>query len=345
MTDAKRDGPAQELGFPLSKEESNGFADRSAALGGVLSGGEATRIVAAYEREDQRAIEEQGRFFSVATRLNRTVMVTAGVGALILALGVLQPWLQQHVYPRFDQVISWIVAALGFFGLLVGGYAAALLYELNAGDLAREWMQSRARAEQLRREYFDRVVAHAATADSATQDAALDLVTKHLLQDQLTYFAQRGKRHEAAAGHWLRLAAFATGVATVGVTAGGMVGAVGGPWLLAIAALGAIGTAVVSFAASQEAIGQERERAQRFRNNVDALELLARQIEDVRGAIGRGATDALVTFTTAINQQLSLELGRFLGGGESIRASITKLSQQIEKSREGKHDGAPKPPS
>jgi hypothetical protein len=100
--------------------------------------------------------------------------------------------------------------------------------------------------------------------------------------------AERGKRHEAAAGHWLRLAAFATGIATVGVAAGGMVGAVGGPWLLAIAALGAIGTAVVSFAASQEAIGQERERAQRFRNNVDALELLARQIEHERGAIGRG---------------------------------------------------------
>ena len=236
------------------------------------------------------------------------------------------------------------MAALGFFGLLIGGYAAALLYELNAGDLARDWMQSRARAEQLRSEYFDRLVAHAATADSRTQDAALDLVTKHLLQDQLNYFAKRGKRHEAAAGHWLRLAAFATGVASVGVAAGGMVGAVGGPWLLAVAALGAIGTAVVSFATSQEAIGQERERAQRFRNDVDALELVARQIDDVRGAIGRGSAEALVTFTAAINQQLALELGRFLEGGESIRASITKLSQQIEKSREGKEDGAPEAP-
>ena len=344
MTDAKGDGPAKKPGFPLSKEDSDGFAGRSAALGGFLRGGEAARIVAAYEREDRRAIEEQGRFSNVATRLNRTVLVTAGIGALILALGVLQPWLQQHVDPRFGNVISWVVAALGFFGLLVGGYAAALLYELNAGDLARDWMQSRARAVQLRSEYFERLVTHAATADPATQDAALDLVIKHLLQDQLTYFADRGKRHEAAAGHWLRLAAFATGVASVGVAAGGMVGAVGGPWLLAIAALGAIGTAVVSFAASQEAIGQERERAQRFRNNVDALELLARQIDDVRGAIGRKAADTLVTFTAAINQQLALELGCFLEGGESIRASITKLSQQIEKSRGGKEDAAPKAP-
>ena len=348
MTDVKGDGPAKEPGFPPSKEEIDGFASLSAALGGILRGGEATNIVAAYEREDKRAIEGQRRFSSVATRLNRTVLVTAGIGALILALGVLQPalqpWLQQHVGTPFDQVISWVVAALGFFGLLVGGYAAALLYELNAGDLARDWTQSRARAEQLRSEYFDRLVAHAATADSATQDAALDLVTRHLLQDQLTYFADRGKRHEAAAGHWLRLAAFATGVASVGVAAGGMVGAVGGPWLLAVAALGAIGTAVVSFATSQEAIGQERERAQRFRNNVDALELVARQIDDVRGAIGRGAGDALVTFTAAINQQLALELGRFLEGGESIRASITKLSQQIEKSREGKDEAAPNAP-
>ena len=344
VTDAKGDGPGNEPGFPLSKVEIEGFAGRSAVLGGILSGGEATRIVDAYEREDQRAIEEQGRFSYVATRLSRTVLVTAGIGALILALGVLQPWLQKQVDPRFDQVISWIVAALGFFGLLIGGYAAALLYELNAGDLARDWMQSRARAEQLRSDYFDRLVAHAATADPATQNAALDLVANHLLQNQLTYFAQRGKRHQAAAGHWLRLAAFATGVASVGIAAGGMVGAVGGPWLLAIAALGAIGTAVVSFATSQEAIGQERERAQRFRNNVDALELLARKIEDVRGTIGRGAGDALVTFTAGINQQLALELGRFLEGGESIRASITKLSQQIEKSREGEKNAAPKAP-
>jgi hypothetical protein len=344
VVDTKLDGPAKEPGFPLSKEEIDAFAGRSVTLGGILRGGEATRIVTAYKREDQRAIEEQGRFSYVATRLNKTVLVTAGIGALILALGVLQPWLQKQVDPRFDQVISWIVAAFGFFGLLIGGYAAALLYELNAGDLARNWTQSRARAEQLRSEYFDRLVAHAAKSDSATQDAALDLVTKHLLEDQLTYFARRGKRHEAAAGHWLRLAAFATGVASVGVAAGGMVGAVGGPWLLAIAAIGAIGTAVVSFAASQEAIGQERERAQRFRNNVDALELLARQIEDVRGTVSGGASDAFVTFTAAINQQLALELGRFLEGGESIRASITKLSQQIEKSREGNQDAAPKPP-
>lgn len=342
MMNAKSDGPAKEPGFPLLGHQIDHFAGVSVALGGILRSGEAANIVAAYEREDKRAIEEQSRFSSVATRLNTTVLVTAGIGAFILALGVLQPWLQKQVDPRFDQGISWVVAALGFFGLLVGGYAAALLYELNAGDLARDWTRSRARAEQLRSEYFDRLTAHAATVDSPTQGAALDLVAKHLLQDQLNYFAERGKHHEAAAGHWLRLAAFATGVASVGVAAGGMVGAVGGPWLLAVAALGAIGTGVVSFATSQEAIGQERERAQRFRNNVDALELVARQIDDVRGAIGRGATDALVTFTAAINQQLALELGRLLEGGESIRASITKLSQQIEKSREGKEDGVTK---
>ena len=174
MTDAKSNGPAEEPGFPLSGEAIDGFAGRSAALGRILGGGEARNIVAAYEREDKRAIEEQSRFSSVATRLNRTVLATAVIGAVILALGVLQPWLQQNVdprfdqriaWPRFDQVVSWVVAALGFFGLLVGGYAAALLYELNAGDLERDWMQGRARAEQLRSEYFDRLVAHAATAD------------------------------------------------------------------------------------------------------------------------------------------------------------------------------------
>jgi hypothetical protein len=54
--------------------------------------------------------------------------------------------------------------------------STALLYELNAGDLEGDWMRSRARAEQLRSEYFDRLVARAAKNDSATQAAAFDLV-------------------------------------------------------------------------------------------------------------------------------------------------------------------------
>ena len=53
---------------------------------------------------------------------------------------------------------------------------------------------------------------------------------------------------------------------------------------------------------------------------------------------------ALVTFTSAINQQLALELGQFLDGGESIRASITKLGQEIEKSRKNGEAGKVTPP-
>ena len=203
-------GAAREPGFPLAQEESDGFAARSAPLGAILRGDEATRIVEAYEREDQRALDRQNRFFLVAGRLNRTVLTTAVVGALILALGVLRPWLLANIgWAQFDQVFAGIVAALGLLGILVGGYAAALLYELNAGDLEGDWMQSRARAEKLRSEYFDRLVARAAKSDSATQAAAFDLVRTHLLQSQLGYFAERGRRHEADAGHWLRLAAFA----------------------------------------------------------------------------------------------------------------------------------------
>jgi hypothetical protein len=64
-------------------------------------------------------------------------------------------------------------------------------------------------------------------------------------------------------------------------------------------------------------------------------------MDDLREAVGRNATDALATFTTAINQQLALELGRFLEGGESIRASIMKLGEQIEQSRKKEPDADP----
>ena len=81
-------------------------------------------------------------------------------------------------------------------------------------------MRSRARTEQLRGEYFDRLVARAAATDAVTKSVTLDLVVKHLLEHQLAYFARRGKRHEAAAGKWLRWVAFASGIASVGVAAG-----------------------------------------------------------------------------------------------------------------------------
>jgi hypothetical protein len=337
QTETGSKGTPEEPSFPLLPKDIEAFAGSSPALGVILRASEAERIVAAYEREDRRAIETQTRFVYVATHLNRSVLATACIGALILTLGVLQASLQ-NIDPRFGQAIPWALGALGMAGLFIGGYATARMHELNAGDLARVWMQSRARAEQLRSEYFDRVVARATTADPAAQIAALDLVMRHLLVHQLTYFGRRGKRHEASAGHWLQLAAFAAGIASVGVAAGGMAGAAGNPLILAIAALGPRGGATGWCPPALAPLGQEQERAERFRNNVDALELLARKIEDVRAAVASGTSETLATFTTAINQQLALELGRFLEGGESIRASIATLSQQIEKSQKASQD-------
>jgi hypothetical protein len=325
--------PFEQVTFPLSTAQVGSFTAQSAPLGAALRSADIARIQTAYEREDQRAMAAQQRFVHVAHHLNASVLATAVIGALILALGLLKPWLVGTVETWFDNSIPWILAVLGFGGLLVSGYAAARLYELNAGDLAGDWMRSRARAEQLRSEYFDRLVARIATADVTTHTTALDLVNRHLLEDQLAYFMQRGKRHEEMAGRWLRRAAFATGVASVGVATGGLAGAAGQPWILAIAALGSIGSAIAAFAAAQETIGQEKERAQRFRNNVDALELLARQSDQVRSALDAGSSEALAAYTSAINHQLALELGRFLEGGESVRASIAKLKEQMEDNR------------
>jgi hypothetical protein len=324
----------ERASFPLSEAQIDGYANGSAVLATALDSEELKRIVTGYERDDKRSIDAWNRFRKVATALNASVLATAVIGALILVLGLLE-----QKAPDFAKVAAVV---LGGAGLVVGGYASARLYELNSGDLAGYWLRSRAHAEKLRSEYFDRLVARVAAADANTKEATLDIVIAHLLEDQLDYFSERGGRHEDAARRWLRWAAFATGVASVGVAAGGMAGLASDAWIYAIAAVGSIGGAIVAFAAAQEQIGQERERAQRFRNNVDALELLARQIDGTRDAIRGGSPDVLTTFTTAINQQLGLELGRFLEGGDSVRASIAKLGEQIEASRK---TGKDKPPA
>jgi len=339
------DGPAAEgerveaaqsssnrVAFPPDQAVRARFAERDAGLAAILGSSEIERISSAYHREDERAEAAQGQFLAAARQLNIAALATATISALILALGI--------AASHFGRDLTVLFALLGIAGLAVGGYAAARLHELKVGDLAGDWMRSRARAEQLRNAFFEQLAARAASGSRDTQLAAFDLVNEYLLEDQLAYFAWRGKQHEQATSKWLRYGAFATGIASIGTAAGGLGGVSGQLLVVAVAALGTIGAAVAAFAAAQETIGQERERAQRFRNNVDALELLARRVDEVREAIAAGAPDALVTFTAAINQQLSLELGRFLEGGDSIRSSIDALGRQIEDARQRRSDGA-----
>jgi hypothetical protein len=316
--------------FPLLPAEVANYAGQSAAVGTILNSAELTGIATDYADEDNWAKEAQGRFNRVATRLNVSVLLTAIIASLILAIGLLEPWFKQ--FPLLLQEIPKALLALGVFGLVVGGYSAARLYELNAGDLAGSWMKSRARAEKLRSEYFDRLAARAVTQDAEARRTALGIVNVHLLDHQLNYFRNRGLRHEKAANWWLRWAAIASGIASVGIAASGVAGVADKPWMV-VAALGAIGAALAAFATSQEAIGQEKVRAQRFRNNRAALNELARKIDDIDAAVAGASPESLVTFTSGINQQLQLELSQFLDSAESIRASITKLGDEIEKNK------------
>jgi hypothetical protein len=319
--------------FPLDDTEIADYAAKSPAVGTVLNSPELKRIATDYVEENVWANEAQSRFDRVARQLNVSVLTTAIIGSLILAIGLLEPSFRDK--EGVKPLLQVILFVLGVAGLLVGGYSAARLYELNAGDLAGSWMKSRARAENLRSEYFDRLAARTVTLDAQARLAALGIVTVHLLEHQLDYFRNRGLRHEKAANRWLRWAAFATGISSIGVAAGGVAGLTTQPWMV-LAALGAIGAALSAFATSQESIGQEKVRAQRFRNNRAALNELARKMGEIEAAVAGASPEALVTFTSGINQQLKLELSQFLDSAESIRASITKLGEEIEKNQKAK---------
>ena len=325
--------------FPLDPQEIADYASKSAAVGAVLDSAELTRITADYADESAWANETQSRFNRVARQLNVSVLITAIIGSLILAIGLLEPWFEKKEgLTLLRQASPTALFVLGVVGLVIGGFSAARLYELNAGDLAGSWLKSRARAENLRSEYFDRLAARAVGLDAQARLVALRIVNAHLLDHQLTYFRDRGLRHEKAASWWLRWAALASGISSIGVAAGGVAGVADAPWMV-VAALGAIGAALSAFATSQESIGQEKVRAQRFRNNRAALNELVRKIDDVEAAVAGASPEALVTFTSGINQQLKLELSQFLDSAESIRASITKLGEEIEKNQKAKGTG------
>ncbi len=134
-------------GFPLEDAEVAEYTGKSPAVGTILDSAELKGIAKDYAEEDEWAQKAQRRFSRVSTRLDISVLLTAIIGSLILAIGLLDPWFKARQFTSLSETVPTVLLALGIFGLLVGGYSAARLYELNAGDLAGTWMKSRARAE------------------------------------------------------------------------------------------------------------------------------------------------------------------------------------------------------
>jgi hypothetical protein len=104
-----------------------------------------------------------------------------------------------------------------------------------------------------------------------------------------------------------------------------------------------IGTALAAFAATREAVNQDRRNAERYGRTLSALEILRGRLDDVRGGVLAGSQEVLEEYVAAVHEQLSLEHREWLSGAESTRSAIGRMDETLaalQKSGDRRPQGA-----
>jgi hypothetical protein len=147
---------------------------------------------------------------------------------------------------------------------------------------------------------------------------------------QLAFYDRRGRQHRRSADRTLALGGFAAALAAVASGSAGIAASIEAPWA-ALAAFGVIGTALAAFAATREAVNQDRRNAERYGRTLAALEILRGRLDDVRGGVLAGSQDVLEEYVAAVHEQLSLEHREWLSGAETTRSAIGRMDEALAK--------------
>lgn len=299
------------------------LAQAAPGLYRALTSSTATEIALRFERNDEEANEAQKKFKRVAGRANRAVLVTACFGALLLVPAAVAGAIGAVA------VKVWLIA-FGVASAVSGSLGSAWLFELRQSKLLERWMQSRARAETARIEYFDCVTQPEAGAYETL--LKLEYFRRYQLDVQYNYYFGRSKQHRVAAETTLRYGMLALLLATLASSLGAFLGA----WhlaLSALAALGVIGSALGAYARSLEAVNQDDRNAERYERTGESLSSLRGRLDDLRRAVAAGDGGLLPSFVKAVHEVLLLEHRQWLAEGERRAGVMGELEAALEKSR------------
>jgi hypothetical protein len=305
------------------REHAAALADQAPALTSLLRNSKIEALAEQYRRHDEEAGAAQKRFKDAMTRANGAVLATAVLAALIMVGGIFEPRLG-------EALMRPPLLVLGLGALLAGALASMWLFRVREGRLLDEWMTERAHAETARLAYFTTLVKE---PDRTASDPPLGLlkleyVRRYLLDMQIAYYGQRRRQHRRSADRTLAVGGFAAALGAVAAGSAGLVASFNAPWA-SLAALGVVGTALAAFAATREAVNQDRRNAERYDRTLSALEILRGRLDDVRAGVLAGSQEVLEEYVAAVQEQLSLEHREWLSGAESTRSAIGKLDETL----------------
>ncbi len=299
------------------------LASKAPALASLLRTTKIETLAQQYKRHDGEAGIAQKRFKDAMTRANSAVFLTGALGALIMVASIFE-----H---RLDPPLARaLLLALGFGALIIGALASMWLFRVREGQLLDEWMTERAHAETARLAYFATLAKNAKDQafDPPLGLLKLEYFRRYLLDMQITYYRERRRKHRQSADRTLTMGGFAAALAAVASGSAGVVASFDAPWG-ALAAVGVVGTALAAFAATREAVNQDRRNAERYGRTLSALEILRGRLDEVRNGVLAGSQDTLEEYVAAVQEQLSLEHREWLAGAESTRSAVGKLDEAL----------------
>jgi hypothetical protein len=302
------------------------FKVKAPALSVVLGSSAVSVAARRYEERDKDANVSQAEFKRVFNRSNITVLLTAILIALILAIGIVAP-------PEWAKFARALLIGLGIASVITGALAAYDLNTLKQGKLLGAWMSNRALAETARLEYFNIVAkstAAASTPDSLVELFKLEYFRRFQLDVQRDFYRVRSRENWQKAKQILSLSGLAIAGAAL-VT--GLAGSLNfwSPKVAALAALGTVFTALSSFAANHEGVYQNQRNAERYARTGEALEGIAAKLDDVRAGVQQAGQEPLMGFIEAVHEQLSLEHRQWLGQQTEAENAFTRLQDTLTK--------------
>ncbi len=294
------------------------YRETAPALSTMLEDAGLAAEADSYDRYNADAVAARNIYITRMSHVNTAVLITAICGALSMAVVVLTS--------HFSWIPSWLGRALAGLTVLATALGAYGLYVLREGRLLETWMETRAAAETQRIGYFAALGERAeASADSDLVQLILEYIRRYQFELQRAFYTMRSKQHAATADSTVKLGALGAFIAALSGLASVMNS---GPWA-ALGALTVAGAALGAFSVGREQMNQDRRNAERYRRTADALSAIAKTLTPVREAAATGNGAAVAEFTTAVNEQVSLEHRQWLDGSEGAKAALRRLEQAL----------------
>jgi cytochrome c biogenesis protein CcdA len=301
------------------------LASKAPALATILAKAQFSVLAEQYERKDQEAVEGQEAFRSAVGRANWAVFFTTVFSVLLL---VASPLTSIVKTPH-----NTLLVVFGVGGIVCGGLGAMWLYQVREGKLLDSWMNARATAELLRKQYFEAVTSAQAVAEGSDVPALLlqfEYFRRYHFDTQVAFYDRRCVDYKRAAARVLRATGLSVGLASISLGLAGFLGGIDPRWTSA-AALGTVATAIAAFASTNESVYHYRRNLELYGKTGDALRLFKGKLDDVRAAAIAGEREPVQQFVAAINEQLVAEHRQWLAAAQDVQPALERLDDTLSK--------------